>query len=108
MDLSVTLFHLESSDITVDIKAFFENEDLVVEGYDIGKRVEEYFGDSDYEYSVRIQAGEVPRLAQLLGVALDKELVLTAIAAKFNDNHCYSNFRNFLEANKIPSEGFSY
>lgn len=33
------LFHFESPAITVAIKVFFENEDLVVEHYDLGKRV---------------------------------------------------------------------
>jgi hypothetical protein len=28
---------------------------LVVEGYDIGKTVEEVWGDSDYEYSITVK-----------------------------------------------------
>ena len=37
----ITLFHYECEDITIDIVARFENKNLIIDGYDIGKRVEE-------------------------------------------------------------------
>lgn len=107
--MRIVLYQLERDDIRVDIQAYFSGEDLVVEGYDIGKSVEEYWGDSDYEYSTTIVKGEVEKIFPLLGVAGgDREGLLKAIAGRFNTNSCYSEFVDFLEKNGIGSEGFSW
>ncbi len=50
----ITLFHFESPFIKVTIEAWFREEWLMVEGYDIGSRVEEIWGDSDYEYALGV------------------------------------------------------
>jgi hypothetical protein len=50
----LTLYHFENPDIKVTIEAYFREEWLLVEGYDIGKRVEEVWGDSDYEYATGV------------------------------------------------------
>jgi hypothetical protein len=34
--------------------------------------------------------------------------LLKVIAEKFNTNHCYSEFKDFLEKHGIKSEGFSW
>jgi len=105
----VLLFHFESDFIKVTIEAYFNGESLVVEGYDIGKRVEEAWGDSDYEYSVTVHPPEVEKLYPLMGVENgDKEKLLLAIAQKFNTNTCFSEFRDFLDKNGVKSEGFSW
>ena len=107
--LSVKLFHLERDDIRVDIEAYFSGEDLVVEGYDIGKTVEEYWGDSDYEYSTTVGKEEVGKIFPLLGVVGgDREGLLQAIAGRFNTNSCYSEFRDFLDKNGVRYESFSW
>ena len=47
----VILFYLERPDIKISIRIYFnEKEQLYFDGYDIGKSVEEAWGDSDYEY----------------------------------------------------------
>lgn len=80
-----------------------------IEGYDIGKSVEEFWGDSDYEYSTTVRDKEVKKLYPLMNMAPeDKEGLLKAIANKFNTNSCYSEFKNFLDKNEIRSEGFSW
>jgi hypothetical protein len=107
--MKVTLFHLVNPNIEVTIEAYFEEEKLVIEGYDIGKRVEEAWGNSDYEYSVTIPNKEVIKLYPLLKVKEgDKEGLLKAIASKYNTNTCYSTFRDFLDKNGIKSDGFSW
>jgi hypothetical protein len=105
----VLLYQYDSPEIKIIIEAYFNEDDLVVEGYDIGKRVEECWGDSDYEYSVTVHQSEVLKIYPLLGVADgDREGLLKAIAARFNTNFAYSEFRNFLEKNGIAGEGFSW
>lgn len=103
------LFHKETDCIIITIETYFDNNDLIVEGYDIGKSVKQAFGDSDYEYSTTVKDKEVKKLYPLMNVALgDKEGLLKAIADKFNTNTCYSEFKDFLEKNGIQSEGFSW
>ncbi len=107
--LRITLYQLERDDIRVDIQAYFSGEDLIVEGYDIGKTVEKYWGDSDYEYSTTIGKEEVEKIFPLLDIAGgDREGLLKAIAGRFNTNSCYSEFRDFLEKNGVHCESFSW
>jgi hypothetical protein len=109
MGLSVTLYHFESEDIKIDIEARFEGEALIIDGYDIGRRVKEYWGDSDYEYTLTIQPQGVEMICRLLKVnPHDKEALLKAIAMRYNTNACFSEFRSFLDKNHIPCEGFSW
>jgi hypothetical protein len=103
------LFRLQNENIKVEITAIFNGEDLVVEGYDIGKTVKEYWGDSDYEYSTTVRWEDLPKLYAALGVPpAQKRARLEALAAKFNTNSCYSEFCDFLMAHDIKSEGFSW
>lgn len=105
----VTLFHLSNKEIKLTIEARFENETLIVEGYDIGRRVEEYWGDSDYEYSATVLPGEVEKLYHALAISVgDSQSMLDELAKRFNTNTCYSDFRNFLDKHKIKHHGFSW
>jgi hypothetical protein len=40
----ITLFHLKREDIKIHVEARFEDGDLLIDGYDIGKTVEEAWG----------------------------------------------------------------
>lgn len=107
--LAIELFQLVNDEIKISIEARFENQTLVVEGYDIGKRVEEYWGDSDYEYSATVIPAEVEKLYQLLAIPVgDRQGLLAELANRFNTNTCYSDFRNFLDEHEIKHEGFSW
>lgn len=105
----VTLYHYQNPDIKITVEAYFNGEMLVVEGYDIGKRVEELLGDSDYEYATGVQQDELKKLYSLLNVPVgDKEGLLKAIADSFNTNSCYSEFQALLNQNGIKAESFSW
>jgi hypothetical protein len=107
----VLLFSLNSDDIKVTIEAYFDGqENLVVEGYDIGKKVEEFWGDSDYEYSITIGPEEVTKLYMLFNLREDEKhnKMLEALRLRFNTNSCYSDLRNFLDKNGIRYTGFSW
>ena len=107
--LQVSLYQFKSDFISIDIQAYFQEESLVIEGYDIGKNVKDYWGDSDYEYSTTIPENEVKKLYHLMDVAKgDKGGLLKAIADKYHSNTCYSEFSDYLEKNGIKSEGFSW
>jgi hypothetical protein len=105
----VTLYHYEVPEIKITIEAYFKEEWLMVEGYDIGKRVEELLGDSDYEYVTGVDQEELKKLYPLMNVPMgDKEGLLMAIAGRFNTNSCYSEYQAFLNNNGIKAEAFSW
>jgi hypothetical protein len=105
----ITLFQYNSPEISINITAFFNGEKLVIEGYDIGKRVKETLGDSDYEYVTTVPEESVNKLYSLMKVNIgDKYKLLEAIAKIYNTNTCYSEFREFLDKNEIKYEGFSW
>lgn len=107
--LAIVLFELSNDEIKISIEGRFENETLIVEGYDIGKWVKEFWGDSDYEYSATVHPAEVEILYRVLAVRVgDKQGMLTELAKRFNTNTCYSDFRKFLDQHKIKHEGFSW
>jgi hypothetical protein len=105
----IILYQYQTPDISVRVEAFFRNDKLVVEGYDVGKSVDEWFGDSDYEYSTTLAEEELDKLYQLLHVEKgERSGLLKAIAAEFNDNNCYSRFRSLLDENDIKYDSFSF
>jgi hypothetical protein len=105
----VTLYHFEDPEIKITVEAYFKDEWLMVEGYDVGEKVEKIWGDSDYEYAVGVNREELKKLYPLLDVPVgNREDLLAAIAARFNTNNCYSEFVNLLNANKIKAEAFSW
>ncbi len=50
------------------MELYFDGNQLVFDGYDIGKTVEDAWGDSDYEYSYTIEPAEVEMLYANLSV----------------------------------------
>jgi hypothetical protein len=105
----VTLYHYKDPDIKITIEAYFNGEWLIIEGYDIGIRVEEAWGDSDYEYAIGVNQEGLRKLYPLMNVPIgDKDGLLNAIVTKYNTNTCYSEFIDFLNKNEINAEGFSW
>lgn len=106
----VVLYSYQDEDIKVIIEAYFDDlGNMIVEGYDIGKKVEDFLGDSDYEYSSTIPAAEVEKLYGLLGIPQGvRKRLLNSLQSRFNTNTCYSELRDFLDKNKIRHQGFSW
>jgi hypothetical protein len=105
----ITLYHYEDPEIKITVEAYFKDEWLMVEGYDVGEKVEKIWGDSDYEYVTGVNGDELMKLYPLLDVPVgDKEGLLAAIAARYNTNYCYSEFVNLLNQNGIKAEAFSW
>ena len=104
------LFEFKNSTISISMELFFNGKDqLVFEGYDIGSTVDDYWGDSDYEYGFTVEPQEVRKLYQLLAVhAEDKGALLQEIKNRFGGNHAYSKLTAFLEENNIDFRGSSW
>ena len=109
MEESITLYHLEREDITINIVARFEEDKLVIDGYDIGEAVKAAWGDSDYEYVMTIPAAGLPALCGLLKVEVDdRKGLLKAIAKRFHGNECWSSLGEFLATNNIDHDSFTW
>ena len=106
----VILFQREDESIKITIEAYFDGKgNLMVEGYDIGKTVEEYWGDSDYEYSITIGPEELKKLYTLLQLADDsRDELFSYLQLHYHTNSCYSELGEFLDRNNIKHEGFSW
>jgi len=108
--LKVTLFYLETPDIKISIEIYFnEKNQLFFDGYDIGKTVKEVWGDSDYEYTYTIEPDEVIKFYQIFNLRIgDKSGLLEAIKERFSVNEAYTLFGEFMEANHIKYESFTW
>lgn len=91
----VMLKEIRSDDGSVSwLKAYLDkNGDLVLERYDLGGQVEEFFGDSDYESWRRVKATHVP------------EVLLQLIKDRFTSDVA---FHDWLESKGIPDEFSSW
>jgi len=106
----VTLFYLERPDIKISMELYFNDKNqLYFDGYDIGKSVEEAWGDSDYEYTYTIEPGEVNKFYAIFGIAAgDRPGLLQSLKDRFSDNKAYSLFGEFMDANQIKYERFTW
>ena len=106
----VTLFYLERPDIKISIQIYFNEKDqLFFDGYDVGKAVEEYCGDSDYEYIYTIEPEEVNKFYNLFSIRDgDKSALLQEIKNRFSVNEAYSLFGAFMRENNIKFSSFTW
>jgi hypothetical protein len=74
-----------------------EKGDLLISGQDIGQAPQEMFGDSDYEYWLKVRAS-------------NKNLVLLAFLENLyaGNPSLISELMHFLESKNIPYEFFPY
>lgn len=90
----IVIAETQHDDLHIELIARIDdNGDLVLEGYDRGKFVQEHFGDSDYEYWLK-----VPRDW--------KDTVLLYMLREHFEND--AGFRAWLEAHNIPGKFTGY
>lgn len=106
----VTLFKIDRPDIKVTMEVYFnEKGQLYFNGYDIGKTVEEAWGDSDYEYTYTIEPAEFYKLYQVFKLKEgDKAGILQAIKNKFSCNEAYTLLGDFMDEHDIKYDSFSW
>jgi hypothetical protein len=105
----ITLYSFVNDEIKISIEAYFEGDSLIIDGYDIGRRVEEYWGDSDYEYVLTIPPAGVDFLYAHLEIERgNRDGLLTALAGKYNTNSCYSDIYQLMEDKDIKCSGFTW
>ena len=105
----VSLYEFKGDTVSIYVTARFEDGNLLIEGQDIGKFVEESWGDSDYEYGTTVAKKDIKLLCEAIKINSQQEQkILLEIVARFKGDKCFSQFRDFLEKNKIDYNGFSY
>jgi hypothetical protein len=77
-----------------------KNGNLLIEGHDLGSKVKEILGFSEYEWSLTIQASEVPILLKALRT---KRKVLHALKDSFSNENA-DNLEVFLKEHGISYE----
>jgi hypothetical protein len=87
----VSLYRFEDTCVDMAVAAWFRNETLVIDGYNVGKMMEDEWSDPDFQLiKVTVEEEELLKLYPLLDVPVgDKAGLLNAIAEKFNTNTCY-------------------
>ena len=103
----VILFQPQTEFVKVSIEAYFDGANLVIDGYDMGKRVEELWHREDYEYKLTIPPESVLWMMAHFNVQTNQSLLQT-LASTFNTNSCYSDIRKLLDDNQQPCIGFSW
>ncbi len=102
--------------VTVEITG---DGDLVMMTQDVGKAVEEHWGDSDYEFWVQVKAAHKRQVLEALGGRARSRLsrffggenraLLTAITHAYAGNaRAVDRFREFLDERGIPNSWDSY
>jgi len=109
MEFKKRLHYAKTNAITVEINIGWVGEALVLEGYDIGKTVEKFHGDSDYEYSITVKGNDLEKLYHLNNIDPGKKNeLLDTISDKINGNYAYSLFRQYLKDNDIEFEAMLF
>ena len=106
----ITLFEHKDAKIHISMVLYF-NEDgqLVFDGYDIGAKVKDFWGDYDYEYSYTIEPEEANKLYKILNITpSNRKALLLKIKKRFGGNKAYSKFGSFMDKNDIKYESFTW
>ncbi|MDD2300096.1 MAG: hypothetical protein PHU69_10715 [Fermentimonas sp.] len=99
----VELFRYKAKDIKITISLYYnEAGQLIVDGFDTGKKVEEILGSENYNYMYKIDPVEVEKFHALFDVSTaDKIGLLLEIRKRFGDNHAFSSLGSFMLENDI-------
>jgi hypothetical protein len=106
----VSLFYSEKPNMKISMEIYFnEKNQLYFDGYDIGKNVEDYWGDSDYEYTYTVEPEEVNKLYEIFNLKKgDRSGLLQAIKDRFSSNEAYSLFGKFMDKHNVEYDAFTW
>ncbi|MBI4287678.1 MAG: hypothetical protein HY671_04515, partial [Chloroflexi bacterium] len=99
-----------------------DNGDLVISGQDVGKNIQELFGDSDYEYWVTVLSEHKKRVLEvlieycnqnkipILPIPRTQDSYLLALIKKAfgRKRFVFEKFRDFLSVSNIPFKFDNY
>lgn len=106
----IQLYYRVGPTIKISMELYFNKKgQLIFDGYDIGKGVEDCWGDSDYEYNYTIEPSNVEKLYSVLEVDKgDRHKLLLELKKRFGNNKGYSAFGEFMTENNIEYKPFTW
>ena len=121
----VTLFEQEGeTSIYIDAE-LNDSGDITINGQDVGKAPREFWGDSDYEYSVFVSGKYIDAVryalldklkdeypeeyAELLKLKSQENIIMSAIKTLYSgDPSAVSHFKDYMRSVGIDAEFFSW
>ncbi|MGE5521440.1 MAG: hypothetical protein ACM3VS_16060 [Candidatus Dadabacteria bacterium] len=96
------LFTYMDEELAIMVTARLDGKKLVIEGNDFGKKVEEWWGERVYEYSMALPEKSVAHLSAVLRLSVNsKGELLETLAQEYNDNFCFSRLKNLFNQHGI-------
>lgn len=97
MNEDITLYHFDTGSDKSDIHLRFEDDALVLDGYDRGTVTKELTGDYDYEYRITVAVSQLLPLYNRFGLQMgQRQALLEVIAAEIAGTHSYTLFHEML------------
>ena len=105
----ITLYQLETPEINISMTLYFNDDNqLIFDGYDRGKKVKALKRSYDYEYYYTIEPDSVKKLYETLDISEDeRQQLLISIKELFGGNEAYSKFGKFLRNHDIEYSSYS-
>ena len=105
----VELYDYKSPEIEIHVHASIIDGRLKIEGQDLGKNVEDFWGDNDYEYFYTLSENDTSMLHEALNETTNKNIpLLEKMKLNFSGIEGCRKFREFCEEHSIKYEFFSY
>ncbi len=93
--------------VSIYVEASILDGKLKISGQDIGPVVEEYFGDSDYEYFYSFNEANTKKLLEALKPGAEIKELLELLAGSFSGPDGCTMLRKLCEEENIPYDFFS-
>lgn len=105
---NVSLCEQEGTNISIYVDASLHEGGLTISGQDIGKAVEEFWGDSDYEYWLTLPPASAEKFFKLICANSPGKDPLDVLKKKFNGTGAFSGIRSFCARHGIKAKFDSY
>jgi len=96
--LEVTLYKYQDLDLNINIYAYFEKEDLIIDYWELSANYED-------EYFVRVKNEHLGMLYSKFEIENNnRALLLIKLVSAFSDENCFEKVKSFLSLNNILFE----
>ena len=105
---SIKLCDQEGKEISNHVKAYIDDGKLILYGQDLGSGVEEFWGDSDYEYYYTLSVKNTEKIHKLLKNDSGEDLeLLELVKIYFSGIDGCKDFREYCEKHRIKYDFYS-
>ena len=108
--MKINFYHVENEEIAINTDAILEDDKLLLDGFDYGKRVEELRGmGKEYEYKLSFDKENTAKFFESLDVKdkSDSEK-LAALKEKFGEKGSLHEIEKYCDERGIATEFFCW